>query len=323
MSGHHPATFSWLHLLGLPRIPRKCASATYRIEQRSADTADALRLLPSPPMPCGCSRHHRCRRRAEGTAAAQAGPAPAARRRAGEVETGCSERQRFELELEFLHCLANPGYLNCEAPCWLLLGCRLRGCRPAWWPAATGSPAGMAGLPCWMDGLASRRGAELPRHSHTRSSRAVPSSESCCCCWCVCVCVFDAPQGWPRTDTLRTKPFCGICSTCSTGSCRSTPSLSCELLLLACALLRMRYTWPTHPVTHQPLLARPPAPRSYPHSLYFLDLLQTPEFRAKIASPAYKELVHTQQVGSRRGGGRGGSRGPHQGSSWRTGSRWP
>ncbi|EFN52724.1 hypothetical protein CHLNCDRAFT_138261 [Chlorella variabilis] len=33
-------------------------------------------------------------------------------RRAGEVETGCSERQRFELELEFLHCLANPGYLN-------------------------------------------------------------------------------------------------------------------------------------------------------------------------------------------------------------------
>lgn len=46
----------------------------------------------------------------------------------------------------------------------------------------------------------------------------------------------------------------------------------------------------------------PPPPalrrRSYPHALYFLDLLQTPEFRAKIANPAYKELVHTQQVGA-------------------------
>lgn len=38
-------------------------------------------------------------------------------------------------------------------------------------------------------------------------------------------------------------------------------------------------------------------PCSYPHALYFLDLLQTPEFRAKIANPAYKEMVHTQQVG--------------------------
>lgn len=37
--------------------------------------------------------------------------------------------------------------------------------------------------------------------------------------------------------------------------------------------------------------------RRYPHALYFLDMLQTPEFRAKIANPAYKEMVHTQQVG--------------------------
>lgn len=45
-----------------------------------------------------------------------------------------------------------------------------------------------------------------------------------------------------------------------------------------------------------PAPAPSPAPvRSYPHALYFLDLLQTPEFRAKIAVPAYKELVHTQQ----------------------------
>lgn len=35
---------------------------------------------------------------------------------------------------------------------------------------------------------------------------------------------------------------------------------------------------------------------SYPHALYFLDLLQTTEFRAKIGNPAYKELVHTQQA---------------------------
>jgi hypothetical protein len=47
------------------------------------------------------------------------GPQPAAAAfsflaRAGEAETGCGDRQRFELELEFVHCLANPGYLNCE-----------------------------------------------------------------------------------------------------------------------------------------------------------------------------------------------------------------
>lgn len=38
---------------------------------------------------------------------------------------GCSDKRRFELELEFLHCLANPGYLNCEplaACCWVLQG---------------------------------------------------------------------------------------------------------------------------------------------------------------------------------------------------------
>lgn len=33
----------------------------------------------------------------------------------------------------------------------------------------------------------------------------------------------------------------------------------------------------------------------YPHSLQFLDLLQTEEFRAAIANPNYKELVHSQQ----------------------------
>lgn len=43
--------------------------------------------------------------------------AAAACRRTGEAETGCSDQRRFELELEFLHCLANPGYLNCEPRC--------------------------------------------------------------------------------------------------------------------------------------------------------------------------------------------------------------
>lgn len=45
-------------------------------------------------------------------------PPPAACRRAGEDEVGCSDGRRFELELEFLHCLANPGYLNCEPHAW-------------------------------------------------------------------------------------------------------------------------------------------------------------------------------------------------------------
>lgn len=51
------------------------------------------------------------------------------------------------------------------------------------------------------------------------------------------------------------------------------------------------------PASCRILLVAPVAagPCSYPHALYFLDLLQTPEFRAKIANPAYKELAHTQQ----------------------------
>ena len=37
------------------------------------------------------------------------------RRPASEAEIGCSHEQRFGLELEFVQCLANPHYLNCEA----------------------------------------------------------------------------------------------------------------------------------------------------------------------------------------------------------------
>lgn len=31
-----------------------------------------------------------------------------------EAETGCSGTKRFEIELEFVQCLANPHYINCE-----------------------------------------------------------------------------------------------------------------------------------------------------------------------------------------------------------------
>ncbi|KAL4439912.1 hypothetical protein ABPG75_002913 [Micractinium tetrahymenae] len=99
-------------------------------------------------------------------------------RRAGPEEVGCDDRRRFELELEFLHCLANPGYLN------------------------------------W---LAQNRYLDDPAFLE---------------------------------------------------------------------YLRYLQYW------RQPQYARFVV---YPHALYFLDLLQTPEFRAKIANPAYKELVHTQQ----------------------------
>ncbi|KAL4421195.1 hypothetical protein ABPG77_010070 [Micractinium sp. CCAP 211/92] len=99
-------------------------------------------------------------------------------RRAGTEEVGCDDRRRFELELEFLHCLANPGYLN------------------------------------W---LAQNRYLEDPAFLE---------------------------------------------------------------------YIRYLQYW------RQPQYARFII---YPHALYFLDLLQTPEFRGKIAQPAYKELAHTQQ----------------------------
>lgn len=31
-----------------------------------------------------------------------------------EDEVGCSDQERFVMELEFIQCLANPFYLNCE-----------------------------------------------------------------------------------------------------------------------------------------------------------------------------------------------------------------
>jgi len=57
-------------------------------------TACCRRHPSAPPTHCRCPPH----------------------RRAGLEEVGCDDRRRFELELEFLHCLANPGYLNCEPP---------------------------------------------------------------------------------------------------------------------------------------------------------------------------------------------------------------
>jgi len=35
--------------------------------------------------------------------------------------------------------------------------------------------------------------------------------------------------------------------------------------------------------------------RSHPHCLYFLDLLQKPEFREKLLNQAYVESVYTNQ----------------------------
>eukprot|EP00242_Pyramimonas_sp_CCMP2087_P004117 CAMPEP_0198218166 /NCGR_PEP_ID=MMETSP1445-20131203/67727_1 /TAXON_ID=36898 /ORGANISM="Pyramimonas sp., Strain CCMP2087" /LENGTH=130 /DNA_ID=CAMNT_0043895081 /DNA_START=170 /DNA_END=559 /DNA_ORIENTATION=- len=37
---------------------------------------------------------------------------PANARRATDADTGCSERERFLIELEFIQCLANPKYIN-------------------------------------------------------------------------------------------------------------------------------------------------------------------------------------------------------------------
>ncbi len=52
---------------------------------------------------------------------------PACGRRAGPDEAGCSDRERFALELEFVQCLANPHYLNCAPlmgrPCTCSLRC--------------------------------------------------------------------------------------------------------------------------------------------------------------------------------------------------------
>ena len=33
--------------------------------------------------------------------------------RADKADTGCSDRERFQLELEFVQSLANPHYINC------------------------------------------------------------------------------------------------------------------------------------------------------------------------------------------------------------------
>jgi len=36
-------------------------------------------------------------------------------RRLSEAAAGCSDDTRFQLELEFVQCLANPRYINCAA----------------------------------------------------------------------------------------------------------------------------------------------------------------------------------------------------------------
>ncbi|KAK9825384.1 hypothetical protein WJX81_007537 [Elliptochloris bilobata] len=99
-------------------------------------------------------------------------------RRVGSEETGCSDQQRFSLELEFVQCLANPHYLN-----WL---------------------------------------------SQNR--------------------YFDEPAFIKYLDYLQ--------------------------------------YW------RQPHYARF---LTYPHALFFLDLMQSPDFRTAIGQAAVKEMVHSQQ----------------------------
>ena len=43
-----------------------------------------------------------------------------ARRPCTEQDVGCSEKERFTIELEFVQCLANPEYLQCRWFCWIL-----------------------------------------------------------------------------------------------------------------------------------------------------------------------------------------------------------
>jgi hypothetical protein len=52
-------------------------------------------------------------RRANPACAAAPAHAGAPRRRATEADAGCSDAVRFQLELEFVQCLANPRYVNC------------------------------------------------------------------------------------------------------------------------------------------------------------------------------------------------------------------
>jgi hypothetical protein len=88
---------------------------------------------------------------------------------------GCNDKRRFELELEFLHCLANPGYLNCK--CHASVG--LLPCRAAfvWLACCAASP--------------SQSGSTVSAWQRSRSS--APGQG----------CHQLSPQGWHRTLLLR------------------------------------------------------------------------------------------------------------------------
>lgn len=62
---------------------------------------------------------------------------------------GCSDKERFALELEFVQCLANPQYLNCE-PGWLRAAPRGAGLAAGSGCANRGGGAALcsAGLTC-------------------------------------------------------------------------------------------------------------------------------------------------------------------------------
>ena len=104
------------------------------------------------------------------------------RQRAGEAEVGCTDAKRFELELEFLQCLANPGYLNCAprdveglvSALPLISVCTV--CPP------------LLPLPCFLP---------LPPQSERRAATHVCPPASAL--WLL--------QGWPRTGTWMTRPL--------------------------------------------------------------------------------------------------------------------
>lgn len=98
------------HAHHAPRPPRRRECSTLRITARlmGDEEMDTSRCVT---LPNDAASSH-CQPARLGGLEAFVEPRER-RRRATEAETGCSDAARFELELEFVQCLANPKYLNC------------------------------------------------------------------------------------------------------------------------------------------------------------------------------------------------------------------
>ncbi len=122
---------------------------------------------------------------------------------------GCSDKRRFELELEFLHCLANPGYLNCEwgwqpgaARASVVLGCLEQPSGPS-----LGDPGccGTARAEC---SAYSSSQSSLPPIGRPAAGPADKARVAACTPptpRLLPACLFT-PQGWHRTGTSKMKP---------------------------------------------------------------------------------------------------------------------